>query len=65
MQVVLPADLRSLECPLCPFSSSSGRRATILLAQDRLALLRGHAKREHGHGGGAGLMKEEITYKCR
>ncbi len=53
---MLPADLRRLECNLCPPDSK-----TILLAQDRYALKK-HVRKEHGE---MDFDKNMASYKCR
>ena len=56
-QIILPADLRSLSCSLCP----DVPKKFELLAQDRYSLI-SHMKKVHGE---TDMDKALLEYKCR
>ncbi len=63
IKVILPADLRCLECPLCHHQvpAGPGESRSVLLAQDRQALKK-HVRHEHGD---ADFDRTSVNYKCR
>ena len=58
--VILPKDLRALECPLCEEEEET---VTVLLGQDRVGL-KEHVKKKHPEQA-AEFDRGSVNYSCR